>query len=389
MRAEGYTVQHTLTPEAAAVVKQSLGLARRRDHAQVTPLHVASAMLSSPTGLLRKACLQINTHPFQFKALELCFNVALNRLPNSQSSPLMLNPNQSHYPSLSNALVAAFKRALSHQRRGSTENQHQPILALKVEVEQLIISILDDPSVSRVMREAGFSSTQIKDSIAQGPRMTSCQAKENIKPAVQDFQNSGSNKLKASSRIQDEDVMSVIDAMLERRRKSIVVIRESMVSADDVVRGVIDKFEKGTNMVLTGNLRFVNFVSLPLHSLSHLAREEIEDKVKELSSLLTSYVERGVILYLGDLTWVANYWSKYSVQRSRTYCYSPMEHMIMELSRLILGYGDSGKLWLMGIASSQTYLSCKIGNPSLETLWDLSPHTNPVGGLDLTLNLVR
>ena len=139
--------------------------------------------------------------------------------------------------------------------------------------------------------------------------------------------------------------MSVIDAMLERRRKSIVVIRECMVSADDIVRGVIDKFKKGTNMVLTGNLRFVHFVSLPLHSLSHLAREEIEDKVKELSSLLTSYVERGVILYLGDLTWITNYWSKYSAQRSRTYCYySPMEHMIMELSRLILGYGDSGKL---------------------------------------------
>lgn len=32
-------------------------------------------------------------------------------------------------------------------------------LAIKIELKQLIVSILDDPSVSRVMREASFSST--------------------------------------------------------------------------------------------------------------------------------------------------------------------------------------------------------------------------------------
>nr|GEW56611.1 zinc finger, CCHC-type [Tanacetum cinerariifolium] len=89
------------------------------------------------------------------------------------------------------------------------------------------------------------------------------------------------------------------------KRKSIVVIRECTDSADDVVRGVIDKFEKGTNMGLTGNLR------------------------------------------------------------------------------LMLSYGDSGKLWLMGIANSQTYLSCKIGNPSLETLWDNTRNCADSQGKDM------
>ncbi|TVU29817.1 hypothetical protein EJB05_21404, partial [Eragrostis curvula] len=54
-----------------------------RGNAQVTPLHVASAMLASPQGLLRAACLRSHSHPLQCKALELCFNVALNRLPTS------------------------------------------------------------------------------------------------------------------------------------------------------------------------------------------------------------------------------------------------------------------------------------------------------------------
>ncbi|XP_024971024.1 protein SMAX1-LIKE 3-like [Cynara cardunculus var. scolymus] len=377
MRAGGYTIQHTLTPEAATVVKQALGLARRRGHAQVTPLHVASAMLASPTSLLRKACLQPNSHPLQCKALELCFNVALNRLPTSQSSPIMLSPNQSHHPSLSNALVAAFKRAQAHQRRGSIENQQQPILALKVEIEQLIISILDDPSVSRVMREAGFSSTQVKNNIEQmeiavsSPSPVSfSQSKENIKPV-------------SSAKVQDEDVMSVIEMMMNKKRKNIVVIRECLASADAIVRGVIDKFETENNV----NLRFMQFVSLPLHSLNHLSREDVEDKVRELKCLVKSYVGRGVILYLGDLKWVSDYWSNHSEQKLIRSCYySPMEHMIMELSGLMFGV-DSGKLWLMGIANSQTYMRCKTGHPSLETLWDLCPLTLSVASLDLTLNL--
>nr|XP_043617265.1 protein SMAX1-LIKE 3-like [Erigeron canadensis] len=377
MRAGGYTIQHTLTPEAATVVKQALVLARRRGHAQVTPLHVASAMLTSPTSLLRKACLQPNSHPLQCNALELCFNVALNRLPTMQSSPIMLNPNHSHHPSLSNALVAAFKRAQAHQRRGSIENQQQPILALKVEIEQLIISILDDPSVSRVMREAGFSSTQVKNNIEQmeisvsSPNPLSfSQSKENIKP-------------KALAKVQNEDVMSVIEMMMNRKRKNIVVVRECLASADAIVRGVIDKFETENNI----NLRFMQFVSLPLHSLHHLSREDVEDKVRELKCLVKSFVGRGVILYLGDLKWVSDYWLNHNQRKlNRSYYYSPMEHMILELSGLMFGV-DSGKLWLMGIANSQTYTRCKIGHPSLETLWDLCPLTLPVASLDLTLNL--
>ncbi|GLT72830.1 hypothetical protein SLA2020_447290 [Shorea laevis] len=165
MRSGACAAQQTLTAEAASVLKHSLSLARRRGHAQVTPLHVAATLLSSRASLLRRACLksqphQTSSHPLQCRALELCFNVALNRLPAAPAPLLQCQP------SLSNALIAALKRAQAHQRRGCIEQQQQqPLLTIKVEVEQLIISILDDPSVSRVMREAGFSSTSVKNNI--------------------------------------------------------------------------------------------------------------------------------------------------------------------------------------------------------------------------------
>ena len=176
MRAGVCSIQlQALTSEAATLVKQAVTLATRRGHAQVTPLHIATVMLATSTGLLRKACLQCHSHPLQYKALELCFNVSLNRLPASTPNPLLISPpynSTTTTPSLSNALVAAFKRAQAHQRRGSIDqNQQQPILTLKIKVEQLIVSILDDPSISRVMREAGFSSSLVKTRVEQAVSM--------------------------------------------------------------------------------------------------------------------------------------------------------------------------------------------------------------------------
>ncbi|THU47156.1 hypothetical protein C4D60_Mb09t12570 [Musa balbisiana] len=83
MRTGACTLQQALTAEAASVLKHSLGLARRRGHAQVTPLHVAATLLSSSSSasssLLRRACLRSHphhpaSHPLRCRALELCLN---------------------------------------------------------------------------------------------------------------------------------------------------------------------------------------------------------------------------------------------------------------------------------------------------------------------------
>ncbi|XP_059668660.1 protein SMAX1-LIKE 3 [Cornus florida] len=421
MRSGGCTLQQSLTTEAASVVKQAVTLAKRRGHAQVTPLHVANTMLVSSTGLLRTACLQSHSHPLQCKALELCFNVALNRLPTSSSSPMLGGPPHSQqHPSISNALVAAFKRAQAHQRRGSIENQQQPLLAVKIELEQLIISILDDPSVSRVMREAGFSSTQVKSNVEQAVSLELCsQTGNNNKskdvnsllvlttshdspppdPALSHQIGSekevGNNRARAGSdhqvvvnnniRNNNEDVMRVIENMVNKRRTSIVIVGESHVSIEGVVKGVMDKVEKGD---VPEALRQVKFVSLP-PSYMHLSREKVEQKLGELKCLIKSPMSKGVVLYLGDLKWATDYYYRATTNydQGRSY-YCPVEHMIMELGRLVcgvVGEGGSCRLWLMGLATFQTYMRCRTGHPSLETIWGLHPLTIPAGGLGLSL----
>ncbi|GAB4855184.1 hypothetical protein Ancab_023811 [Ancistrocladus abbreviatus] len=399
MRAGGCTMQQSLTAEAASIVKQAINLARRRGHAQVTPIHVATVMLASPSGLLKTACLKSHSYPLQCKALELCFNVALNRLPTTSPSPI-LGPH-SHLPSLSNALVAAFKRAQAHQRRGSIENQQQPILALKIETEQLVISILDDPSVSRVMREAGFSSPQVKANIVgQSVSLEVCSqstplsshSKDTISPLILRAGISQSLPIspfeltfsKPSNQARNEDVLGVIHSLVDKRKKkNTIVVGECLNDCEGVVRGIKDRIEGGDVPL---DLKCVQFLSLPIISLKNLSREEVDLKLGELRCLLKSSVGRGVVLYLGDLKWVSEYWAFFGDYQRRSYYY-PVEHLIMGLRKLVFSNVENGRLWLLGIATFNSYMKCKTGHPSLETLLDLHPLAVPVGSLDLSLNL--
>ncbi|KAK4432615.1 protein SMAX1-LIKE 3 [Sesamum alatum] len=397
MRSGGCAVQQALTAEAAGVVKQAVVLAKRRGHAQVTPLHVANTMLATSSGLFRVACLESHSHPLQCKALELCFNVALNRLPASSSNP-MLGPPHSQHPSISNALVAAFKRAQAHQRRGSTENQQQPLLAVKIELEQLIVSILDDPSVSRVMREAGFSSTQVKNNVEKAVSLELCSqrspppknnSKENslltLQPSSPPPTTRNERRIRNPSEIpiRNEDVNIIIETLssTSRKRKSLVIVGECISNLETTVSGLMDRVDKGD---VPDSLREVKFITIPpLYSFCNLHREEVEQKIGELSCLVKSLVGKGVVLYLGDLKWISDY--RVSLEQEKNY-YCSVEHMIMEIGRLVWGIGEiNGRFWLMGIATFQTYMRCRNGYHSLETVWGLHPLTIPANSLGLSL----
>jgi ATP-dependent Clp protease ATP-binding subunit ClpA len=389
MRTGNCSLQQGLTTEAANIVKQAITLAKRRGHAQVTPLHVANTMLSVTNGLLRTACLQSHSHPLQCKALELCFNVALNRLPATTSSPMLgshHSQSQSQYPSISNALVAAFKRAQAHQRRGSIENQQQPLLTVKIELEQLIISILDDPSVSRVMREAGFNSTQVKTNVEQAVSLenpsshVSGKSKENNNQTLSSHsQEKVSNKALVLDPIRVEDINSVVDNLKMNQRKSIVVVGECVTNLEGVVKGVMEKFDKGD---VDESLKGVKFISLSLCDFGNVSRLEVEEKVEELKGLAKkSFLGKGYVLYLGDLKWLFDYKKQQGI--SGYYC--SIDHMVMEIGKLVNCVGECGKFWLMCVATFQAYMKCKNGHPSLETIWNLHPITIPTGSLKLSL----
>ncbi|KAG8059053.1 hypothetical protein GUJ93_ZPchr0002g25618 [Zizania palustris] len=408
MRAGGCTVQQSLTAAAAAVVKQAVSLARRRGNAQVTPLHVASAMLqaAAPSGLLRAACLRSHSHPLQCKALDLCFNVALNRLPVSAAASPLLGHGHVYYPPvLSNALVAAFKRAQAHQRRGSVETQQQSVLAVKIELEQLVISILDDPSVSRVMREAGFSSTQVKANVEQvvfsmeankpGTTCTTTAAAQNPNPSAvassSPVREEKPSKL-SLDQVREEDVAAILDCMATRRKRRIMVVAESAGAAEAAARAAVDKINRGETKQHEA-LRLAQVVTLSVSRFRDAQRDETERRLAELRCVVKARGRAGgaVVLVVEDLAWAAEFWAGRAADAGRRaaaaaascYYYCAVEHAVAEV-RALACRGDGVRLICHG--TYQTNMRCLAGHPSLESLWGLQTLAVPAGSLALSLN---
>lgn len=445
-------MHQTLTSEAASVLKHSLNLARRRGHAQVTPLHVAATLLTSRTSLLRRACFKSHhhhnhnhnhNHPLQCRALELCFNVALNRLPTTPG-PLL----QGH-PSLSNALIAALKRAQAHQRRGyncleqqspSNNNNNQPLLTIKVELEQLVISILDDPSVSRVMREAGFSSTAVKNNVedyssassvfncyAASAGVYSCPSSPptetlthpacNPNPSLNFWQthfltySSEQNPLFLSpqkkvipldqcyssspgssvSNVIKEDIKLVFEVFLskKKKKKNTVIVGDSVSITEGLVEELMGRLEKGDVPDELKHTHFIKFQFAPV-TLRFMKKEDVEIKLNELKRKLdycyyspaSSSGGTGAIIYTGDLKWTVDD----QVVGGDISGYSAVNHLVTEIGKFV---SENSKVWLVATASYQTYMRCQMRKPSLEIQWGLQAVSVPSAGLGLSLHSSR
>ncbi|XAR66685.1 hypothetical protein NMG60_11012996 [Bertholletia excelsa] len=381
MRAGLSTIQQTLTPEAASVLNLSIAEAGRRNHGQTTPLHVAATLLASPSGFLRQACIRSHpnsSHPLQCRALELCFSVALDRLPTAQ------NAGAGTEPPISNALMAALKRAQAHQRRGCPEQQQQPLLAVKVELEQLIISILDDPSVSRVMREASFSSPAVKATIEQSlnsqpPSVNPPNIGIGFRPTpsptpilnrnlyLNPRLQQGNTALSGQNR--GEEVKRVTDILLKTKKRNPVLVGDSEPEA--VKMELIRRIDKGE----LGESPLKNVQVIPVEKELLLDKAQIPAKIKELGGLIEARMRGsgadGVILDLGDLKWLVE--QPGSIGGVVPVVSETGKVAVAEMAALLARFGDggSGRLWLIGTATCETYLRCQVYHPSMENDWDL------------------
>ncbi|XP_078438326.1 double Clp-N motif-containing P-loop nucleoside triphosphate hydrolases superfamily protein [Wolffia australiana] len=380
MRAGLSTILQTLTAEAASVLKQSIAEACKRNHGQTTPLHVAATLISSPSGILRQACVRSHpntSHPLQCRALELCFSVALDRLPSAVDQSSV-----DSQPSISNALMAALKRAQANQRRGCPEQQQQPLLAIKVELRQLIVSILDDPSVSRVMREASFSSPAVKAAVEQFisaappadsghsnsvgaakslPLLAGIGLRATAAPPAIPFRPVNRN-LYANPRLQQqesEETRQAFDILRRRRKRNLIMVGDGGPEA--AAGELLKKMEeKGIGHGLP-----LQFAVFSVENAVAAAADALQAAatVQDLGNSVDRRLRDGgaaAVLDVGNLQWLVE-------RAGRGVAAAAVSETKSLLSRL----SESGRVWLVGSSSPATYLRCQVYHPSLELDWDL------------------
>uniref|UniRef100_A0A7N0RG56 Clp R domain-containing protein n=1 Tax=Kalanchoe fedtschenkoi TaxID=63787 RepID=A0A7N0RG56_KALFE len=401
MKAGISTILQTLTPEAATVLTHSIAEAGRRSHGQTTPLHVAATLLAPPNGLLRQACIRSNpnsSHPLQCRALELCFSVALERLPTAQAEAAGAEPP------VSNALMAALKRAQAHQRRGCPEQQQQPLLAVKVELEQLVISILDDPSVSRVMREASFSSPAVKATIEKtlssssntsntGNAVTSIPATIGLgfrpKPPLAPLtgplpgrnmylnpklQQGGASVPQPGNQKGDE-VKRILEILIRTKKRNPILVGES--EPESIVKELLRRIEN-KEMFEEAALKNLELVQLGKDLISD--KDQIPSKINDLRISIENQMAKpgcgGVMLNLGDLKWLVEQPSSLvagglSASSQQVVCETGRV-AVEEIGKLITKYdGAGGRMWLVGTATCDTYMRCQVYYSNMENDWDL------------------
>ncbi|RAL43323.1 hypothetical protein DM860_012464 [Cuscuta australis] len=375
------TARQYLTDEAARVLDEAVNVARRRTHAQTTSLHAVSALLAPPSSLLREACARARSCAYsqrlQFRALELTVGVSLDRLPTTKSLD---------DPPISNSLMAAIKRSQANQRRhpdtfhlyqqlqSQCPSSSPQISILRVELKQFVLSILDDPIVSRVLGEAGFGSLDIKLVILNPPTISRfprdwhppqffCKSPDyelNRRPFNFPFSTSPQNEnVDGNSRR--------IGEVLARKNSRNPLLIGSF--ANEALGNFTECLKKGEDGVLPREIRGLSIICIA-EEISEFFRHgeskkpSIALKIKELSGVVEGCKGPGVVVSYGDL--------KVFVDSEGT---EEAKYLVSELNRLVEIH--CGKLWLVGAAGKDEIFMKFLENfPSVQKDWDL--HLLPI-----------
>ncbi|KAL6204415.1 hypothetical protein ACLB2K_021683 [Fragaria x ananassa] len=367
-----------LTEEAARALDDAVAVARRRSHAQTTSLHAVSALLSLPSSALRDACTRANssayTQRLKFRALELCVGVSLDRLPSAKAQ---------EEPPVSNSLMAAIKRSQANQRRHpesfhlhQIHSQQQTASLLKVELKHFILSILDDPIVSRVLGDAGFRSCDIKLAIVHPPVTQSNRFSRALVPPI--FLCNLTDPDPARMRFPfplagieergDENCKRIGEVLVRKSGKNPLLIG---VNAAEALGSFMTAVQKGKLPLLAPEVSRFGVVTLEKEIAEFVvdggSEEKMSSKLKEVSHLAEqcSGDGAGVIVNFGEVKALVD----------EGVVSDALSFVVVQLKELVEMH--SGKLWLIGAAgSNDMYMKLLARFPAIEKDWDL--HLLPI-----------
>ncbi|KAJ9539831.1 LOW QUALITY PROTEIN: hypothetical protein OSB04_026337 [Centaurea solstitialis] len=375
-------VRQCLAPEAVQALDEAVAVAHRRCHAQTSSLHAVSALLSLPSSPLREACARARNSAYasriQFKALELRLGVSLDRLPSTAQ--------RVDEPPVSNSLMAAVKRSQANQRRqpenfylyhqtqtaacnsnSSTPPSASSVSTVKVELQNLILAILDDPVVSRVFGESGFRSSDIKLSVLRPihPQLLRCKG---LPIFLCNLTNNYGFPFRGF--LENNEIHNRINEVLKtgKTRNNPLLVGPSAIDAARIFLETLQKRKIGAFFppelsgltVICIKDEIINFVT------GNSDVNLLQMRLDEVGSVLKQSIGPGVIVEYGDL--------KDLTENSS----DAVGFLIRKLGGLLALH--SGRFWLIGSAEShEICLQFFKKFPTVEDEWDL--HVLPINSI--------
>ncbi|GFP97649.1 hypothetical protein PHJA_001909000 [Phtheirospermum japonicum] len=370
-----------LTEDSAAALGDAASVARRRGHPQTTSLHMVASLLALPNSSLREACTRAQNSAYttrvQFKALELSLGAALDRFPSSKAARADAPP-----PPVSNSLMAAIKRSQANQRRQPEgfgfypSSSSSSIPVVKVELQNLTLSILDDPLVSRVLGDAGFRSCDVKIATISkkinnnnnkfqpqylyGYYYSSSRYNRHNRyrnPPLFLCHSKSYNYSLPFMGCDNENSRKIGEVMLRNKKRNPLLLGASAIGA---LRTFLKSLESKTEGAFSVGLSVVCVEDEVSRFVSGDCDNDgpLKSKFEEVGKLVGGFSGQGVVLSLGD----------FKVFFGDGVCLESLRYLVGKLGRLL----EDGKVWLIGAADNyEVYFQILNKFPSVEEEWDM------------------
>ncbi|TQE01591.1 hypothetical protein C1H46_012821 [Malus baccata] len=263
------------------------GLAMEAGHCQITPLHLATALASDPSGIFSQAIANGAGNPDASKSVKRVFKQGLKKLP-SQSPPPDEIPRSS-------SLIKVITRAQKAQKtRGDTQ----------LAVDQLILGLLEDSQIGDLLKEAGVATAKVKSEVEKlrgkvGKKVKSASGDT----AFQALKTYGRDLVEQAGKLdpvigRDQEISGVV-GILSSTKKNPVLIGEPGVGKTAVVEGLAQRIVGGD---VPSNLADVRLIALDMGALVARAkyRGEFEKQLKAVLKEVEE-AERKVILFIDEI----------------------------------------------------------------------------------------